>query len=428
MLRMIFAFLFGFWGIFHATAMCGDAQGAEAIQVASTDWPWWRGLTRDGVANKDQKPPKMWSESNNVIWKAAVPGCGHASPTVVGDYVYLPTADQRHQIQSVLCFDRATGKQVWKTDVHLGKLEREKNKKASQASSSIACDGHRLYVNFVNQGAVFTTALDLHGQQKWQTRISGYVTHQGYGSSPAVYKDLVIVSADNKGGGAIAALSRDTGAIIWKHARPKKPNYPSPIILHVAGRDQLVFTGCDLVSSYDPVSGKKLWEVAGATTECVTSTVTDGKRIFTSGGYPKNHLAAIEADGSGKITWENSVRVYVPSMVMHQGHLYGVTDASVASCWNPATGETLWKSRLGGTFTSSLVLVGDLIYATNESGQTFIYKAQPDGFELVAENNLGHEVYATPAICGGRIFTRVAYHKDGRRDEVLYCLGDGPSE
>ena len=115
-------------------------------------------------------------------------------------------------------------------------------------------------------------------------------------------------------------------------------------------------------------------------------------------------------------------------MVMHRGHLYGVTDASVASCWNPATGETLWKSRLGGTFTSSPVLVGDLIYATNESGQTFIYKAQPDGFELVAENNLGHEVYATPAICGGRIFTRVAYHKDGRRNEVLYCLGDGPSE
>lgn len=423
MSRMTFAVLVGFWGACHAATMCSTTCAADAIQVASTDWPWWRGLTRDGVADKGQKPPLAWSETDNVIWKAAVPGRGHASPTVVGDYVYLPTADEKQQIQSVLCFARATGKQVWKTDVHLDKLERKSNKKASQASSSIACDGHRLYVNFVNQSAVFTTALDLQGQQVWQTRISGYVTHQGYGSSPALYKDLVIVSADNKGGGAIAALNRETGAVAWKHERPKKPNYSSPVILHAAGQDQLVFTGCDLVSSYDPVSGKKLWEFSGATTECVTSTVTDGKRIFTSGGYPKNHLAAVEADGSGKIAWENPVRVYVPSIVMHQGHLYGVTDAGVATCWNPGTGETLWKSRLGGAFTSSPVLVGDLIYATNEGGQTFVYKAQPAGLELVAENQLGQEVYATPAICGGQIFTRVAFHRDGRREEVLYCLG-----
>jgi outer membrane protein assembly factor BamB len=423
---MIFVLLIGFWATFQTTTMCGAARGADAIQVDSTDWPWWRGLTRDGVANPDQNPPKTWSESKNVIWKVAIPGRGHASPTVVGDFVYLPTADERRQVQSVFCFERATGKQVWKTDVHVGKLVQKSNKKASQASSSIACDGHRLYVNFVNQGAVFTTALDLQGQPKWQTRISAYVTHQGYGASPALYKELVIVSADNKGGGVIAALNRDTGSIVWKHARPNKPNYPSPIILHVAGRDQVLLTGCDLVSSYDPVSGEKLWEIAGATTECVSSTVTDGQRIFTSGGYPKNHLAAVEADGSGKIAWERPVRVYVPSLLMHQGHLYGVTDASVAMCWNPTNGKTLWKNRLGGTFTSSPVSVGKLIYATNESGKTFVYKAQPTGFELVAENKLGDEVYATPAICGGQIFTRVAYLNEGRRDEVLYCLGTKP--
>jgi outer membrane protein assembly factor BamB len=425
---MIIVTLVGFGSIFQATTMCGVAHGADAIQVASTDWPWWRGLTRDGVASQDQNPPTAWSESKNVIWKAAIAGRGHASPTIVGAYVYLPTADEQRQIQSVYCFARATGELVWKTDVHVGHLVQKSNKKASQASSSIACDGHRLYVNFVNQGAVITTALDLQGKTKWQTRISSYVTHQGYGASPAIYKDLVIVAADNKGGGAIAALDRESGNVVWKHARPKKPNYPSPIILHVAGRDQLLLTGCDLVSSYDPVSGNRLWEIAGATTECVSSTVTDGQRIFTSGGYPKNHLSAVEADGSGKIAWERPVRVYVTSLLMHQGHLYGVTDASVAMCWNPTTGETLWKSRLGGTFFSSPVLVGKLIYATNLSGQTFVYKAQPSGFELVAENKLGHEVYATPAICGGQIFTRVAYHNDGRRDEVLYCLGTDSSE
>src|SRR6185436_10796163 len=134
----------------------------------------------------------------------------------------------------------------------------------------------------------------------WQTKITNYVLHQGFGSSPAVYESLVIVSADNKGTGVIAGLDRATGAIVWKQERPQLPNYTSPIILNVAGREQLLLTGCDLVSSFDPMTGTKLWEIPGATTECVTSTVTDGPLIFTSGGYPKNHLSAVKADGSGQ--------------------------------------------------------------------------------------------------------------------------------
>src|SRR5205814_107416 len=150
----------------------------------------------------------------------------------------------------------------------------------------------------------------------WQTKITDYVLHQGFGSSPAVYQSLVIVSADNKGTGVIAGLNRVTGKIVWKQERPKTPNYTSPIILRVDDREQLLFTGCDLVTSFDPLTGKKLWEIGGSTTECVTSTVTDGQLIFTSGGYPKNHLSAVRADGSGKIVWENKTRVYVPSLLV----------------------------------------------------------------------------------------------------------------
>src|SRR5262249_25562138 len=156
------------------------------------------------------------------------------------------------------------------------------------------------YINFPNSGAVFTTALGLDGKQLWQTRICDYQIHQGYASSPAIYQSVVIVSADHKGGGIVAGLERKSGKIVWQHERPHAPNYASPIILHVAGRDQALLTGCDLVASFDPLSGEKLWESAGATTECVTSTVTDGQHVFSSGGYPRNHLAAMLADGSGK--------------------------------------------------------------------------------------------------------------------------------
>jgi outer membrane protein assembly factor BamB len=402
------------------------APSTDRIDVAPTDWPWWRGLNRDGIAKADQSPPLHWSENQNVIWKAMLPGRGHGSATVVGNQVFVAAADEEREIQSVLCFDRQTGKQLWKTDVHSGGFTKKENKKSSQASVTVACDGERLFVNFQNAGAIYATALGRDGTQLWQKKISSFVSHQGFGASPAVYKSLVIFSADNKGGGAIAALDRVTGETVWRHDRPKVPNYTSPVILKAAGQEQLIFTGCDLVSSFEPLSGKKLWEATGATTECVTSTVTDGKIVITSGGYPKNHMSAVRADGSGKVEWENATRVYVPSMLMRDGRLYAVTDAGVAMCWQSDTGKELWKSRLGGTFSASPVMVGEYIFATNEEGQTFVLKPGLESVELVAENKLGDEVFATPTICGGRIYLRVAFHRDGMRQEMLYCLGTGP--
>ncbi len=396
------------------------------IEVAATDWPWWRGPNQNGSAAPDQKPPLSWSETENVLWKSPVPGRGHGSPTVVGDQVFLVTADEKLGVQSVLCFDRNTGKQIWKTDVHKGGLTKKGNGKSTQGSTSVACDGTRLFVNFLNSDAIFTTALTRDGDQIWQTRITDYTVHQGYGSSPTLHGPLVIVSGDNKGksGGVVAGLNRKTGSVVWKHSRPSTANYSSPIVLPVAGREQLIMTGCNLVSGFDPLNGEKLWEIAGATIECVTSTVTNGKLIYTSGGYPRNHVAAVNADGSGEVVWENKTRVYVPSMLMQDGYLYAVADAGFAVCWDSNTGEEKWKGRLGGTFTSSPLLVNGHILATNEAGKTYVFKATPEEFESVGENQLGNQAYATPIACGGRIYTRVVHTNDDKRQEMLYCIGE----
>jgi outer membrane protein assembly factor BamB len=397
-------------------------QAAEPIKVGPADWPWWRGPHRNGVA-ADQDPPLHWDADQHLLWRRPLPGRGHGSAAVIGSRVLLATADPATGQQALLCLDRETGAERWRTVVHEGPFSEEGNEKASFASSTPATDGQRVFINFLHDGAVYTTAVDLEGKPVWQTKITDYVLHQGYGSSPAIYGDLVIVSADNKGGGAVAGLDRATGEVVWKRQRPAKPNYASPIILTIDGRDQLLLTGCDLVTSLHPLTGEVDWEVAGATTECVTSTVTDGQRIFTSGGYPKNHLAAVMADGSGKLAWENTVRAYVPSLLEKEGYLYAVLDAGIASCWRCDTGETVWKARLGGTFSSSPVLVGQRIYATNEEGTTFIFAADPEGFELLAENPLGDSVFATPTICGDRIYLRGAERIDGQRQEFLYCVG-----
>lgn len=408
------------------------SASSPAIVVEAGDWPWWRGPQRNGIASPNQTPPLAWSESENVLWKVAIPGRGHGSATVVGDQVFLATADSDSKQQLVMCFDRQTGEQLWSTIVHEGGFadpnvkKAAGNAKASLASSTVACDGERLFINFLNDEAVFTSALDRNGKKIWQTKVSDYVVHQGYGASPAIYENLVIVSADNKrkGGGAIAGLERATGDIVWKRDRPAVPNYASPAILNVDGKDQLLFTGCDLVTSLDPLTGKPFWEIEGATTECVTTTVTDGTHIYTSGGYPKNHISAIVADGSGKVAWENSTRTYVPSMLAKDGYLYAILDAGVATCWKSDTGEEIWKGRLAGTFSSSPVMVGDRIYVTNEEGTTFVFNATPEKFEKLSTNQLGESVFATPTICGGRIYTRVTHNENGKRQEYLYCLGE----
>jgi len=398
---------------------------AEPIKVGASDWPWWRGPATTGAASADQDLPLQWSESKNIVWKVDIPGRGHGSPIVVGDHVYLPTADRKANVQLVMCFDRSTGKLVWKTQVHRGGIMK-KNRKASQASSTMACDGKRLFVSFLNAGAVYTTALDRNGKKLWQTKISDYVIHQGYGASPALYKSLVIIAADNKGGGAIAALDRANGKIVWRVDRPAKPNYVSPVIIRAAGREQLIFMGCDLVSSFEPMTGKKLWEVEGATTECVSTTVTNGDLIYTSGGYPKNHVSAVRADGSGKVVWKNTTRVYVPSLLIKDGYLYITADQGDIVCCKADTGKEMWKEKMRGSpFSSSPVLVGDHILGTNERGTTFVFKADPQKFELVAKNQLGNEAMATPTVCGGRIYMRVAHNKGATRQEVLYCIGKG---
>jgi hypothetical protein len=407
-----------------ATALGAEFKAPAAVAAASkADWPSFRGPSQNGVASPDQQPPLTWSETDNVLWKAPVPGRGHASPTVYGDRVFLATADEALELQSVLCFDRRTGDAKWKIDVHTGGMDHHGHKKSSQASATVACDGERVFANFVHDGGVYTTALDLEGRQLWQTRLSDFVTHQGFGSSPTIYQSLLLVATDNKAGGVVAALDRATGKVVWQHERPKQPNYTSPVVLNVAGRPQLLLAGCDHMSSFDPQSGKQLWEIENSTTECVGAIVTDGQLVFASGGYPKKLTVAVRADGSDQVAWENTTQTYVPSMVVHKDYLYTVTDAGIVYCWKAATGEEQWKTRLGGTFNASPVLVGELLFATDQEGKTTIFKASPTGFESVGENHLGEDVYATPVFVGGQIFMRVAHGSGDARREWLYCLG-----
>jgi len=157
----------------------------------------------------------------------------------------------------------------------------------------------------------------------------------------------------------------------------------------------------------------------------VTTAVTDGKRVFVSGGYPRNHLTAIEADGSGGVAWQLNQRVYVPSLLVRDGHLYAILDNGVAVCWKSDTGEEVWREKVDRDFYASPVMLGSRIYATSLRGVTSVLEVAPQagGFKLLAQNALGDEALASPSIAGGRIYLRHAKKVGEKREEFLWCVG-----
>lgn len=391
----------------------------QAIDVALEEsWPWWRGPNSNGVAVG--AAPTKWSANENVVWKATVPGRGHSSPIVCGDAVYLATADEQQQTQSILAFDRESGEPKWAKVIHKGSFtsKQKMHPKSTHANGSVACDGERIYSAFLNDEKITATALTLSGEIEWQEVLGAFDSKFGYAPSPIIYKSAVIFAADNSGGGHLSALDRTTGKTVWRKARPRVSTYSSPVIANVGGRDQLLISGDKKVVSFDPLTGNQIWSCDGTAEATCGTVVWDGDRIYASGGYPDNQTICIDA--KGKKLWSASQKAYEPSMLAHDGALYCVTDGGIAYCWNGKSGKELWKTRLSGSFSASPVIADGLIYATNDGGVTFVFEASKSDYQEVATNRLGNDAFASPAICGGRIYLRVGESGGG----ALYCIGE----
>ncbi|QDV57306.1 outer membrane biogenesis protein BamB [Rosistilla oblonga] len=400
-----------------------DDTAAAPIVVSEEDWNSWRGPSGNGIA-ADQEVPIRWSETENVIWKAKVPGRGHASPTVVGDQVFLASADERAETQFVVALDRSNGQQRWQTQVNQGGFAREVHAKGTQANSTLACDGEHVFAAFLHHDAIHVTAISIDGEIAWQTTVGAFNSKFGYAPSPLIYKTSVIIAADNRGGGYIAALDRSTGEPIWRKRRGAVSTYSSPIVGHVDGKDQLLITGGDAVTSYDPATGEENWSVPGTSEATCGTVVWDANHVYASGGYPDAHTLCIRVDGDATEVWSNRTKLYEPSMLVSDGFLYAVSDQGIGFCWDAETGAQMWKKRLGGNFSSALVLAGDKLFATADDGTCTVFAADNSDYIELARNRLDTDAYATPTICGGRIYFRVGQGDGPQRQEMLYCIGE----
>ena len=394
---------------------------SDSAYVPGDDWNAWRGPSGDGRAPA-QPLVTQWDETTNILWRASIPGRGHGSPTVVGSTVYLATAIDDSQQQWVLAFDRSNGVEKWRTLLHEGNFPRrgEVHAKATNANGTIACDGERLYISMLNSNVVSTTALDLDGEIVWQKEAGKFVSKFGYAPSPLLYRSLVIVPADNQGGGYLTAFDGATGNIAWRVGRGNASSYSSATVATVGGVDQLLIAGGETLSSYDPATGAVNWQTKGLATSTCGTVVTTEDRIMASGGYPQSETMCVDANG--KKLWSDATDLYEPSPIVVGSHLVGVDDSGIARCWSIETGELSWKKRLGGNFSASPILVNDLVYVPNLNGETFVFRAG-ESFEQVARNRLGIDCYASPAVSRGQLFLRIGVGSKRDRREELVCIG-----
>jgi outer membrane protein assembly factor BamB len=391
-------------------------------------WPCWRGASGDARREK-ATGPLNWSDSKSVVWKTEVPGRGHSSPIIWGEHIYLTTADETTNTLSVLCYEGDTGKLKWDTPIYQGSFS-ARHAKNSHASATPACDGRQIYVPFVADGSLWLSAVGFDGKPAWKTAIGPFMTQWGYGSSPTIYKDLVIIAGENCGDrlanvaaltSYLAAVRTKTGEILWRVRRPRENTFGAPIVAEVSGRPQLLLGGAGQINSYDPASGAELWSCGWSGPRSASTVAFTKDRVFAT---TDGETICVQGDGAGDVTgdhllWRQKKGASdIPSPLYHDGRLYLVNDKGLASCLDGESGKVVWNERLQGLFSSSLTLVGDRLYATNEEGTTYVLKAGRQ-YELLATNKLGDEVLASPVPMGNRLLIRST--------RFLWCLGaDAP--
>ena len=405
--------------------------------IRAENWPGWRGPSGDGVSAGKGIPTK-WSSTENIAWKITVPGEGHSSPIVWGDKVFLTSSLTEKNKRILLCIDRLSGQTVWQRDVVQSPPETV-HRLNSRASGTPATDGKQVYVTFmraegdeviapnvgserlITPGKIIVAAYDLDGNEKWKTNVGDFLSAHGFNTCPVLFEDLVILNGDHDGNAYLVALDRQSGRQRWRTRRENKTrSYVTPIIREIDGITQMILSGSLCIASYDPRNGKRHWIVDGPTEQFVASMVYDGKYVFATGGYPERHTLAIRPGGKGNVTdthiaWRTTRgAAYVPSPIISGRYLLMVADSGIASCFEARTGKRHWMERLPGGHSPSPVSADGLVYFVSDRGVTTIIRPS-ETFAVIAKNELGEPVSASPAISQGQIFLRTHQH--------LYCIG-----
>ena len=412
-----------------AFQIVASAIVASAL-LAGWQWPEFKGPNGSGTATATGLP-LTWSETEHVRWKTPVHGRAWSSPVVLNNQVWVTTATQDGKQLFAVALDQATGKVVHDLKLFDVATPQYVHPFNTYASPTPVLEPGRAYVTF---GAPGTAAIDTKtGKVVWERRDLECNHYRGAGSSPIIFRDLLILHFDGSDLQYLVALDKRTGKTVWKTPRSidfndlgpdGKPQaegdmrkaFATPQIITVGGAPLLISMGAKATYAYDPLTGKERWRVEERTNHSASTRPVFGfGLVFLPTGFPKGELLAVRPEGRGDITsthvaWRLTRGVpNKPSLLLVNDLLFMTTDAGVASAVEARTGEVVWTGRIGGKHSASPVAADGRVYFFSEEGATIVIEAGRT-FKVLAENKLGDGFMASPAIAGKAFIVRSHTH------------------
>ncbi|MBK5290637.1 MAG: PQQ-binding-like beta-propeller repeat protein [Acidobacteriia bacterium] len=381
------------------------------LHACAEDWPQFRGPGGQGHS-REAGLPFEWSETDNVRWKVALPGLGWSSPSIQGETIWLTTATEEGRSLRLLAVDRTSGAIRSNVEVFHLKGSIPVHGKNSRASPTPVVEGDRVYVHFGSYG---TACVRTDGEILWRTQLA-YDHRHGPGGSPALYKDLLLISCDGYDIQYVVALDKRTGEIHWKTARAGYQAYTTPLLITVNGRDQMISPGAWRAVAYDPSTGEEIWSVRyGKGYSNVPRAVFGHGLVYICTGFDQADLLAVRPTGSGDVTdthvaWSGKRGIpLTPSPILVGDEIYFASDNGVATSLDAKTGKEHWRQRLGGNYSASPIYGdGRIFFLSEECVSTVIAPGQT--YKPLAANRLDGRCLASPAVSGGAIFLRSDTH------------------
>jgi outer membrane protein assembly factor BamB len=403
---------------------------ACATSRVDAQWPQFRGPDGNGVA-AGAKLALTWGEGRNVRWKTPIHGRAWSSPVILDNQLWVTTATEDGHELFAVAVDPETGRILH--DVKLFHIDRPQSIHSfnSYASPTPVMEPGRIYVTFGSPG---TAAIDTRTAKViWERRDIECNHYRGAGSSPILFRDLLIMHFDGSDRQFVIALNKKTGKTVWRTDRsvdyadlgpdgkPKaegdyRKAFATPQIVMAGGAPVLVSLGSKAAYGYDPLTGKELWRVEEPTSfSSSTRPVVGHGLVFYASGFDRGHLIALRPDGRGDVTnthvvWRVTRGVpNKPSVVLVGDLIFMANDTGIVTCVDVRSGDIVWRSRIDGTYSASPIAAGNRVYFFSEDGKTTVIEAARE-FKVLAQNQLEDGFMASPAAAGNALFLRTRTH------------------
>ncbi len=429
---------------------------------AGQNWPSFRGPSASGVV-EGYRTATQWDveQSKNILWKTPIPGLGHSSPIVWEDRIFVTTAatDQGESSLKVgmygdvtsvkekdifswqlTCIDRKTGSILWSRQAYKGKPKVKRHPKSSHANATPCTNGECVVAFFGSEGLY---CYDMNGNLLWKKDLGvldwGFFrmpsAQWGGGSSPMIYKQMVILQCDVQKDPFIAAFNLKDGSLLWKTPRDDVPTWGTPTVYEAKENSQIIVNGYRHIGGYDIETGTEIWRLKGGGDIPVPTPIVANGLIYITNAHgrmspiytvrisAKGDISLDENESSNEyVAWSYSRGGnYMPTPIVYGDYLYCGSDRGTLSCYEPRTGKLLYQEKLdpkGAAFSASPVASDGKIYFASEQGGVYVVQAGPE-FNLLGVNEMGEICMATPAVSQGTFFFRTRQHL------VAIGAGDG---